>query len=521
MDAEAKKKYKKYSRSADQRNGAIGEQSNSNSFRQNTFASATGHQANIRQSFASNYSPSSSFSFVQHFSQRPPSIGQVRSYRQSLPAVEAGQFKEDGEHLSRRTNYQSHIATGGVNVSEFFQVDEHVRIEHFATESQPNRAKIKDLVKRWRTWNVTQSGKKYMAKKESHTDAKGVEFTLMTYNVLSQNLISQHGQLYTHCSKLSLDWVHRFQQLSREIKQCSPDVVCLQEVNKNHFEQDFTPFFTSIGYSGLYKKRTGDKLDGCALFYNTSKFTLDKFVKLDFYQTNVSSLLDRDNVAIIVRLRPVSGSPDNHLVIGTTHLLFNPKRGDIKLAQLRYLLAELGKIAKTEAGGQYPVLLCGDMNTEPESPVYRFLKNGKMNPINLRTGDLSGQQDGRNRGELVNANDLKMAGINMNSCYGEKSTENSSVITHPFNFDSVYPTHNSKTQEAFVSTDHQKASALVDYIFYAKSQQLNLIGYQRLLTSRQLQAIGSLPNTYLGSDHLSLTAKFVLSPLSITANGNN
>uniref|UniRef100_T1KI68 Endonuclease/exonuclease/phosphatase domain-containing protein n=2 Tax=Tetranychus urticae TaxID=32264 RepID=T1KI68_TETUR len=51
---------------------------------------------------------------------------------------------------------------------------------------------------------------------------------------------------------------------------------------------------------------------------------------------------------------------------------------------------------------------------------------------------------------------------------------------------------------------------MVDYIFYTKSSNLKLLGYQRLLNSNQIDRIGFLPNNFLGSDHLSLHAKFLL-----------
>jgi mRNA deadenylase 3'-5' endonuclease subunit Ccr4 len=38
-------------------------------------------------------------------------------------------------------------------------------------------------------------------------------------------------------------------------------------------------------------------------------------------------------------------SPDDKIVVANTHLLFNPRRGDIKLAQFMVLMAEIDKHA--------------------------------------------------------------------------------------------------------------------------------------------------------------------------------
>jgi hypothetical protein len=47
----------------------------------------------------------------------------------------------------------------------------------------------------------------------------------------------------------------------------------------------------------------------------------------------------RDNVGLICRLVPRLGDGERKLVVGTTHILFNKKRRDIKLAQISVFLA--------------------------------------------------------------------------------------------------------------------------------------------------------------------------------------
>lgn len=56
-----------------------------------------------------------------------------------------------------------------------------------------------------------------------------------------------------------------------EILENDPDVLCLQEVHCRHFDSHFHPNLRAHGYEGAYKKRTGDKEDGCATFYKTEK----------------------------------------------------------------------------------------------------------------------------------------------------------------------------------------------------------------------------------------------------------
>lgn len=100
---------------------------------------------------------------------------------------------------------------------------------------------------------------------------------------------------------------------------------------------------TPAGYKSVYKQRTGDHVDGCAIYFKPSVFELEEKSTVEFKQPGVR-VLDRDNVGIVLKFR-VTGSPNNYLVIATTHLLYNPRRQDVKLAQVQVLLAEIERLA--------------------------------------------------------------------------------------------------------------------------------------------------------------------------------
>jgi hypothetical protein len=75
----------------------------------------------------------------------------------------------------------------------------------------------------------------------------------------------------------------------------------------------------------------------------------------------------RDNVAQIVQFQcrgTRGGVVAPQLVVANTHLLFNPKRGDIKLAQLRVLIARLCALLESS---KTPIvsIVAGDFNLEP------------------------------------------------------------------------------------------------------------------------------------------------------------
>lgn len=135
----------------------------------------------------------------------------------------------------------------------------------------------------------------------------------------------------------------------------------------------------------MYKRRTGTKTDGCATCYRSSYFSEVSLTQLEFYKPE-TELLDRHNVGIVLLLQPLitqgskvkaRGTP---LCIANTHLLFNPRRGDIKLAQLAIMLAEIDCMAKSckVKGQNCNVILCGDLNSVPHMPLYQLITTGKL-----------------------------------------------------------------------------------------------------------------------------------------------
>ena len=155
-------------------------------------------------------------------------------------------------------------------------------------------------------------------------------------------------------------------------------------------------FIICTGYTGMFKKRTGNKTDGCAIFFKHSRFSLVKSKHISFRKPGVK-LMDRDNVAIVVLLKPRTSHHSNNLVcVSNTHLLFNKKRGDIKLAQLACLFAEIDEVARISSSEEgaccyHPVICCGDFNSTPFSPIYDFVVHGSLNYHGMHRDNISGQ----------------------------------------------------------------------------------------------------------------------------------
>lgn len=56
------------------------------------------------------------------------------------------------------------------------------------------------------------------------SDGQTFDFSVMSYNILSQELLLSNAYLYKHCNPLLLDWEHRFTNIIKELEQHSADV---------------------------------------------------------------------------------------------------------------------------------------------------------------------------------------------------------------------------------------------------------------------------------------------------------
>uniref|UniRef100_UPI00398EAEAC protein angel homolog 2 isoform X2 n=1 Tax=Pristiophorus japonicus TaxID=55135 RepID=UPI00398EAEAC len=380
------------------------------------------------------------------------------------------------------------------------------------------------------------------------------DFSVMSYNILSQDLLEDNNYLYRHCSQPLLQWGFRFPNILKELKQLDADILCLQEVQDNHYGQQLKPVLESLGYQCEYKMRTGNKRDGCAICFKRSKFSLVSASPVEFYRPMIQ-ILDRDNVGLVLLLQPVLSQSAALVCVANTHLLYNPRRGDIKLTQLAILLAEIHKLASNGNGEYWPIILCGDFNSVPGSPLYNFIRNGKLIYDGLPIGKVSGQEQSH-RGQraltkplwppslgisaacqyetlncqqtmkdaeypldaLDSSEELKDA-TNKNSYVNELTP---SAIQHKFRLTSVYSHYIPGSGKTEVTTCHSRCAVTVDYIFYSAAKNndspqsgeaahdghLQLLGKLALLTEQDLWTVNRLPNEINSSDHLPLLAKF-------------
>ncbi|KAG8091586.1 hypothetical protein GUJ93_ZPchr0012g20303 [Zizania palustris] len=229
--------------------------------------------------------------------------------------------------------------------------------------------------------------------------------SVLSYNILADAYATSDS--YSYCPTWALSWTYRRQNLMREIIGYHADIICLQEVQLNHFEDVFAPELDKHGYQALYKKRTTEvytgvpqAIDGCATFFRRDKFSHVKKYEVEFNKAAQSltdaiipaaqrrvalSRLIKDNVALIVVLEAKFSNhgTDNPgkrqlLCVANTHVNVHQDLKDVKLWEVHTLLKGLEKIA---VSADIPMLVCGDFNSVPGSSPHGLLAMGKVDQL--------------------------------------------------------------------------------------------------------------------------------------------
>ncbi|CAL4097531.1 unnamed protein product, partial [Meganyctiphanes norvegica] len=419
-----------------------------------------------------------------------------------------------------------------------------------------------------RQWEMTGLGQEVLIDQSGvrHMD---VVFTLLSYNVLAQKLLTDNMYLYEQCYQENLSWDYRWSLLQHEISQIDPDVLTLQEVQASHWNSHYKPWMLHKGYDAVYKKRTGGKCDGVAIFFKKDKFSLVEYTPIEYLQPRSGGLLDRDNVGIIAKLQSLESPNSSPVCFGTTHLLYNPRRHDIKLCQIVLFLTELDRLCyrgdKFGKTHYCPAIITGDFNAEPHSAVAEFVRNGRMayEGLNNRTltrygfkkGSLLGPQllppalgitdrcqhsvlaqsrflEGK-QGPMMSVKDkrkLEESLIRISQSNNDNTEQfngnlwegpiHSGWFSHDFNFNSVYRHKVRRLRNAPEATTYHNNWTTVDYIMYNRVYSANkgrpvegnlkLLARYGLLAGTEAHRFSPLPSAVCPSDHFPLAAQFLL-----------
>ncbi|CAM4914290.1 unnamed protein product [Rotaria socialis] len=102
-----------------------------------------------------------------------------------------------------------------------------------------------------RMWSNTEYQEYFRRHYQQH-----FKIHIVCYNILAQSLLEDNQFLYMNCLRNNLQWHRRKERLLREILRQDADIVCLQEMENFHYENEFRPKFMEYAISRIYSSKT-------------------------------------------------------------------------------------------------------------------------------------------------------------------------------------------------------------------------------------------------------------------------
>ena len=262
-------------------------------------------------------------------------------------------------------------------------------------------------------------------------------FSVATFNVLARSYSNPGFMPWVPVDVL--DWRSRSARLAEVYASVDASILCLQEVDE--FDTFHREALQRLGYETAFAQRTGAKLDGLVTAHRSAEFEalstevveFDDLCKASVYlqatqgrssappssssaplspspssSSSPASRLKTGNVDAAIAaasgsMAPVIGSsshnPDRlrrgniatislfrhrssgrRLLVANTHIFWNPRHEDVKLAQCQFLLMRIEETLQRQVDGEVATIITGDFNSLPTSDVYSFLARGKCRP---------------------------------------------------------------------------------------------------------------------------------------------
>ncbi|TIB04631.1 hypothetical protein E3P96_01578 [Wallemia ichthyophaga] len=330
-------------------------------------------------------------------------------------------------------------------------------------------------------------------------------FSLLCYNILCDKYAT--SQMYGYTPSWALNWDYRKEILLQEIMGFSADIVCLQEVDIEQYEDFFLNHLSHHDYRGVYSQKSRAKtmsenekkrVDGCATFFKGSKYQLIESEVIEFSQVALqrsdfaktedmfNRVLTKDNIANVALLENIESG--TRLIVANVHIHWNPEFRDVKLVQVAILMDEIEKISKrfstlppklnVQSGkkgpvytdmSKIPLIVCGDFNSVPNSGVYEFLGKGHVE---------------RDHEDF------------MHHQYGAFTTEG---MKHKFALKSSYANIGELPMTNYIPGFEE----VIDYVWYTQNT-LSVVGLLGEVDQSYLNRIVGFPNVHFPSDHLVL-----------------
>lgn len=457
----------------------------------------------------------------------PAAIGKLKLLQ--LLDASSNQLTELPPELGMLTNLRQLLVFDNQLTALPFELGSLYHLEVVGVEGNPLQEEYKQLMMKEGTRSLIVNlrdsmpvslppvGRDWILLDESQKNNPSAEadtFQAVCYNILCDKYAT--ASQYGYAASWALEWAYRKDLIKQQLLESKADIICLQEVDLDGFQEYFMPELAVAEYKGVYQPKSRaktmteserKKVDGCATFFKSSKFAmLDKHI-LDFSSSAIqredfkrtadifNRVMPKDNIAVITFLE--NKQTGTRLIVANVHITWDPQFKDVKLVQVAMLMEEINNQATKwsnfpatkdsesntppppaySENTQIPLIICGDFNSIAESGVYELLSRGTVGSDH---DDLSGR------------------------VYGNLTRDG---ISHPFSLKSSY----ANVGELRFTNYTPGFTGVIDYIWYT-TNSLNVTGLLGDVDDKYLATVPGFPNVHFPSDHILLQTEFQVKP---------
>ncbi|XP_044750535.1 2',5'-phosphodiesterase 12-like [Coccinella septempunctata] len=243
-----------------------------------------------------------------------------------------------------------------------------------------------------------------------HTHTKitlsGQSYRVVSYNALSS--LYNREEDFSYCPDEFMVMNYRKQLILREILGYNADIVCLQEIDLFEYQEFFQQELENEGYLTKFYRKGFYLGDGLMCAVRKSRFKLKAYEQIVFCNAirskeifqNLYDILKTDKKlfkrfslqSTSLQVFEIKCKDKRILLIGNTQMSHRPDNDDTRLIHaymtIRYLNSLKQRLLNMNETFKVNIVLCGDFNSLPNSAVYKFICDGKVEPEDyLKVGD--------------------------------------------------------------------------------------------------------------------------------------
>ncbi len=208
-------------------------------------------------------------------------------------------------------------------------------------------------------------------------------FNLIQWNVLASGEFFCNPNSFPKVDKNILTWDYRKSEFRKIIRKLNADIFCLEEVDDyQSFQKEVFDDLLEIYSSVYYTKNSGGQ--GIALFYKKDKFELLNSYKMhlkgDASEAKLTNQFLSVNFLKHKQLNKV-------LCVLITHLKAKRPFEEVRKYQVKHICDTVNDdkdfLILYQSFNCENIILCGDLNTQPDCESIQYLKNFEFKCRNL------------------------------------------------------------------------------------------------------------------------------------------